>query len=301
MTDIGIMDPEAIKPGPSVLAVQPVTDSAVEDMGTIAAAGTATAGSAGGAVLADGGGMVDTIDMTDTAGIVGTAGTATAGTVGAGFGGVGQSKISGEVVPAAAMPPQGTMTIQERVDDLARQAGHLRNQTSMTDGDAADLHHDTFRLQLDLRTSELAKKAPVKVLEQLSDLGYAWRDIARMVGVSVPALRRWRSGELPTGDNRRAIAQLLAFTQIIDEDHLIIFEPASWMEVPVSVSAPVTKIDLYAAGQLDVIFELASENCTPEQALDVAEPGWREKYRSDWEVAVAEDGERYIRPVIPDR
>lgn len=208
---------------------------------------------------------------------------------------VGQLVTSSEVAPPTALPAQGTLTIQERADFLARDVGHLRNQTSMSDGDAADLHHEAFRLQLDLRTSELVKAEPVRVLDQLSDLGYAWRDIARMVGVSVPALRRWRGGELPSGDNRRAIAELLAFTQIISEDHLV-FEPASWMEVPVTGSAPVTKIDLYAAGQLDVIFDLASSHCTPEQALDTAEPNWRERYRSDWEVAVGDDGERYIRP-----
>ena len=98
---------------------------------------------------------------------------------------------------------------------------------------------------------------------------------------------------MPTGENRRAIAQLLAFVQIIADE---VFEPASWMEVPISGDAPTTSIDLYAAGQLNVVFDLATGNYSPEAALDIAEPGWRERYRSEWEVGTAEDGQPYIRP-----
>ncbi|MDQ6782705.1 MAG: hypothetical protein M3063_04540 [Actinomycetota bacterium] len=115
-----------------------------------------------------------------------------------------------------------------------------------------------------------------------------------MVGVSVPALRRWRHSDLPTGENRRAIAQLLAFVQIISEDQMI-FGPVSWMEVPVVGGAPTTRIDLYAAGHLDVVFDLATQHCPPEAAMDAAEPGWQERYRSDWETVPGADGQPYIR------
>jgi hypothetical protein len=186
------------------------------------------------------------------------------------------------------------MTIAERARDLAEQAGYLRNRTALVNDDAAVVHHDALHIQLEVRTSQLVKQNPARLLEQLSELGFAWRDIARMVGVSVPALRRWRVGELPNGDNRRAIAQLLAFAQIIRDDQLV-FEPASWMEVPIVGDAPTTPIDLYASGQIDIIYDLAAEHCSPEVALDTAEPGWRDKYRSDWEVDTAEDGQPFIR------
>ncbi|MDQ6840194.1 MAG: helix-turn-helix domain-containing protein [Actinomycetota bacterium] len=200
-----------------------------------------------------------------------------------------------QVVPAPEFPAPGTMTIEERAQDLAERAGHVGNQTSLVGGDAAGLQHDAFRIQLDTRTARLVKQHPSELLDQLSELGFAWRDVARMVGVSVPALRRWRGGELPNGENRRAIAQLLAFAHIIRDDHLV-FEPASWMEVPIIGAAPITPVDLYAAGHLDVVFDLAAEQCSPEEALDATNPGWRETYRSDWEVGMAEDGQPYIRP-----
>lgn len=206
-----------------------------------------------------------------------------------------QSPTSAAVGPATELLAQGTMTIEERAHDLAEQAGHLRNTTTVANADAAAYQHEAFRIQLDTRTSQLVKQDPAALLDQLSDLGFAWRDIARMVGVSVPALRRWRTGERPTGDNRRAIARLLAFALIIRDDHLV-FEPASWMEVPIVGGAPTTPIDLYAVGHLDVVYDLAAEQCSPEAVLDTAEPGWREKYRSDWKVGTAEDGQPYIRP-----
>jgi hypothetical protein len=131
------------------------------------------------------------------------------------------------------------------------------------------------------------------MLEELADMGFGWRDIARMVGVSVPSLRKWRSGDMPTGENRRSIAQLLAFVQIIRDDHLV-FGPATWMEVPITTDAPLTGIDLYSGGHLDAVFDLATHNCTPGQALDAAVPDWRERFRSDWEVELGDDGQPYI-------
>lgn len=195
-----------------------------------------------------------------------------------------------EQLPAGSA--QRTLTIEERARALTEGAGHLRNVTAIVTDDVADVHHRGFHLQLDTRVARLATQEPVKLLDQLADMGFAWRDIARMIRVSVPALRRWRSGERPTGDNRRAIAQLLAFVQIITDQ---VYEPASWMEMQISSAAPITALDLYADGHLHVIFDLATGNTTPEAALDSVQPDWRDRFRSDWEVAVADDGEPYIR------
>lgn len=202
---------------------------------------------------------------------------------------------AGEVIRAPVFPEPGTRTIEERAKDLAERAGHIRNTTTVIGDDATAIQHEAFRMQLDARTSQLVKQDPAALLDELSDMGFAWRDIARMLGVSVPALRGWRKGDRPSGENRRQIAQLLSFAQIIRDDHLV-FEPASWMEVPLVRDAPVTAIDLYETGDLEIIHDLAAEKITPEASLDATRPDWRERYRSDWEVATAEDGERFIRP-----
>ena len=185
--------------------------------------------------------------------------------------------------------------ISFHTDKAGRRYAHVRNTTTVIGDDATAIQHEAFRIQLDARTSQLVKQDPAVLLDELSEMGFAWRDIARMLGVSVPALRGWRKGDRPSGENRRLIAQLLSFAQIIRDDHLV-FEPASWMEVPLVRDVPVTATDLYETGDLEIIHDLAADKTSPEAALDATRPDWREQYRSDWEVATTEDGERFIRP-----
>jgi transcriptional regulator with XRE-family HTH domain len=191
-----------------------------------------------------------------------------------------------------------TRTIEDlaqEAHDLTDEAGHLRNVNAVLASDLSDVHHRAFRVQLETHTAKIAKRAPIELLGEINELGFGWRDIARMVGVSVPALRRWRQGESPTGEHRRRIAELGAFVRILGEDHLVA-DVASWMEMPITRDAPLTGIDLYTQGQLLTIFDLASEHITPDQALDTADPGWRERYQSDFEVFRAGDGQPAIRP-----
>jgi transcriptional regulator with XRE-family HTH domain len=149
--------------------------------------------------------------------------------------------------------------------------------------------------QLDARASQVVKQDPRALLGELSDMGFASRDIARMLGVSVEALRDWRKGDRPSQESRRLIARLLSVIQILRDDHAV-SDPAAWMEVPIVRGTPVTAVDLYKIGHVEIIFGLAAANISPDGALDAARPDWRERYRSDWEVATAGAGERFIRP-----
>ena len=67
------------------------------------------------------------------------------------------------------------------------------------------------------------------------------------------------------------------------------------MEARLVGAAPLTPIELYEAGHMEVVYKLVTGKITPEVALDEGDPEWREWYRSDWEVATADDGERHIR------
>lgn len=71
------------------------------------------------------------------------------------------------------------------------------------------------------------------------------------------------------------------------------------MEIPISHGIPSTGIDLYAGGHVLTIFDLASEHITADEALDEAEPGWRDRYQSEFEVFLAADGQPAIRPRSP--
>ncbi len=69
------------------------------------------------------------------------------------------------------------------------------------------MHSDSLRIQLESRTDEAAKGAPADLLSELADLGFSWTSVARIVGVSIPAVRKWRQGDAVSGHNRRRLAQ----------------------------------------------------------------------------------------------
>lgn len=157
-----------------------------------------------------------------------------------------------------------------------------------------DLHKRIHDVEWRTAAAERAKASVTLMLSELADLGFAWRDIARLVGVSVPAVQKWRKGERASGDSRMRIASLLAACDLI-VDHYVVDEIASWFEMPLSSSVPVTPIALYAANRADLVFEFASGHTDPEALLSEFDPHWRERYRSDFEVFEASDGNRSIR------
>ena len=91
--------------------------------------------------------------------------------------------------------------------------GHLRSRVRIIEDDArslgqeiADKRHSALEDTLERRTTIEARKSVRELLEELGEFGFAWRDIARLLHVSVPSLRKWRLGEQATGANRRSVA-----------------------------------------------------------------------------------------------
>ena len=189
------------------------------------------------------------------------------------------------------------------IADLVEQVGYLKNRTRILVADSNDVHSSTDELHLEtldqlLRTTanQLVRKDLPTLLTELSDNGLSWRDLARIVGVSVPALRKWRNDESCSGENRLRVARIAAFCDII-RDQYFIDDDASWLEVPLHVAAPVTGVDLLVDDRFDLAFKLAGDEGTdPESILDQYQPDWRERYTSPIEVFVAEDGLPGLRP-----
>ena len=186
-----------------------------------------------------------------------------------------------------------TRTIREAVEDV----GYLRNQTGLLVDDSLDLHRSVEQLHseaLDVQLRTLANRRVREelsaLLEELSDLGFSWRDIARTSGVSVPALRKWRLGAPATGENRKRVATMAAFCAIAHEEYLI-REVASWLETPIHLAAPITPMDMIANDRWDLVLRLAStDGQDPELVLDEFEPDWRQRYDSPVEVFTGPDG-----------
>jgi len=202
-------------------------------------------------------------------------------------------------------PEQVTRT--RTIDEVVAEAGHLRSRARLlgedvaeTDREVGELYRQALIEQLDAKARVIAKRSVGEMLSELADAGFAWRDIAALAGVSVPAVRRWRQGEAATGANRLAVARIAALVGTLRDDHLV-SDVASWMEVPLVPDAPVTAIDLAVAGRLQEVVEIAAGHSTGEDVLDRSQPGWRERYRSDFEVFEAPDGELGTRPVTRER
>jgi transcriptional regulator with XRE-family HTH domain len=189
------------------------------------------------------------------------------------------------------------------IAELVERVGYLKNRTRILVADSESVHNSTDVLHTEtletlLRStaSRLNKETLPDLLERLSALGFSWRDLGRVFGVSVPALRKWRNGEPASGQNRLRVARLAAFCEIVSDQYLN-DDPASWLEIPLHIDAPVTGIDLLVMDRFDLAFKLAGDEGTdPGWVLDQVDPEWRDRYRSPVEVFIAPDGMPGIRP-----
>ncbi len=186
-----------------------------------------------------------------------------------------------------------TRTISDLVDDY----GFLRNVTAdLVDG-TKHLHHlvdarhsDGLDAELRVGASERAKQPLEALLSELSDLGFSWRDIARVAGISVPALRKWRLGGAATGENRYKVALLLSLCETARSRYHIA-DVAGWLETPLHPNAPVTGLDIVAEGRFDLVLRLArDQGSDPEAVLDEFELDWRERYATPVEAFTGPDG-----------
>jgi len=207
-----------------------------------------------------------------------------------------QSSLTGAgTVADEVAPPPIVSETRTSYTALIDEAGFLRRRTKLLNDDVTDLHQDVQLGELTQRSRNRAKLSEGELLNELSGLGFAWRDIARMAGVSVPAVQKWRRGESASGENRFRLAQLVALCDMVSEDHMVA-DVGGWFEVPISTAAPVTPLDLLAAEREDLVLEHASEHVSAEVILSRFDDGWRDRYRSEFEVFVASDGKPSLRP-----
>ena len=194
-----------------------------------------------------------------------------------------------------------THTLAELVDDL----GWNRRRTKVLVEDGQALFEQAtlqategFDLLLRQKSARAAGREIPALLADLSDAGFSWRDIARMVGVSVPALRKWRNGEAISGQNRRRLAHLVAVLEVLRDRFMHLQDPAGWLEAPVDAMSGVTGLDLLAGGREDLVFRYAGGD-DPKELVEEFEPSWLAS-TDDVEIFVAGDGLPAIRPLVAD-
>jgi hypothetical protein len=163
------------------------------------------------------------------------------------------------------------------------------------DADVGTDHRAAQLQTLELLARDHARDDVVTLLDVLStERGLGWSDIARLVGVSVQAVRKWRRGEAVTGENRLAVARVVALFDMLSSETPV-QDPAGWLEIPVIEGYALRHLDLYRLGHADLLFDLAHLRISPEAAMAELTPEWRERYALEHEVYEAEDGQRSVR------
>ncbi len=201
-----------------------------------------------------------------------------------------EQPTAAESVAVPSLPPATAQQLIPRVSNL-------RVRADAVNSTAAFLHHEVYSLHLGERTAALEHKSVQSLIESLADKGLAWSDMASMLGVSVPAIRKWRQGEGATPANRNAVAQLAALLDVLDTQ-LMIEDPAAWLEIPLA-GTRTTLADIYVAGRLDLILDYAIGWLRPaDKLLDAFAPGWRAtEAKKEFETFVAGDGQLGIRRI----
>jgi hypothetical protein len=201
---------------------------------------------------------------------------------------------NGTVGSDLRLPPLLRPESQTAAAVATDELGYLRHRARALQEEVDKTHHRSHFAEWIGRTAQRGRSSPAELLEELGELGFAWRDIARLVGVTVQAIQKWRRGARTTGEHRSRIASLLAACDLVTA-HYEIQEVASWFEMPILEGIPVTPIELWEAHRPDLVFDYASGHSDAEQTLTSWDPEWRERYRSDFEVFRAEDGQLSIR------
>ena len=176
---------------------------------------------------------------------------------------------SREIAPAPTLPtPTGGSP--STWSELTEQAGDLNNRAQILHSDTDDLHIDVIIREWQSRSTDFVRQdMPTRCFRSLADLGFSWRHIARLIGVSVPAVQKWRRGQAATGQSRFSAAAILAASALIEE-HYLVRDVASWFEAPIVLGYPITAIDLYASKKPQLVFRLATGESTRSRSYPLS-------------------------------
>lgn len=182
---------------------------------------------------------------------------------------------------------------------LVADTAELRDESTATTSPATELHHTAEELQLAGQTRRLETVSPVEILDLLADdLLFPWSLLARVVGVSPTAVRKWRRGEATTATNHHALAEFLAFCRTLQSRDPRIDDVPRWLEMPVDRRIDMSRLDLYVGGVRAGLLDLASGRHSGEDLLDDSVPKWRDHaaLARHFEVLVHDDGSTSIVP-----
>lgn len=182
---------------------------------------------------------------------------------------------------------------------LVAETAELRDDLDATTSRATRLHHSAEELHLAEATRQLEAAPAVDLLDAFADeLLFPWSLLARVIGVSPTAVRKWRRGETVTAGHHQRLAEFLAFCRTLQHRDPRIDQVPRWFEMPVDARSDVTRLDLFLAGTRTGLLDLAGARRTGEDLLDENAEGWRERAATTrrFGVLVHEDGTPSLVP-----
>jgi transcriptional regulator with XRE-family HTH domain len=206
--------------------------------------------------------------------------------------GGGVSVVGGQPNPESVIDHIIPMSVSPVNADPIAEYRTLRR--AATDGRRDALAH--VSKSLDAAAAVYAQDAPQDVIRQLTDLGVNQLVIARALGVTPTAVRKWKRGETAKSDHRGRLARLAATHALLTETGL--HDPAGWLDIPISSESTLTPLDLFIGGRADLSVLLAARLMEPHEVLDAYAPAWRQTYPidPDYEVVMLGDGSRSAVP-----
>jgi hypothetical protein len=178
--------------------------------------------------------------------------------------------------------------------ELRQATAGVRDQVHFLHDTAESIHKTVQQFDLQERTALKNRLGPTALMDELSsERGLSWNEIATAIGVSLSAVRKWRTGKDCSAENRTNLARLAALIDLLDE--AMVSEPAGWLLTSVLPGYTVRFLDLVAAGRDDLVLENAFNRMRPTEVLDAFEPSWRDSAKRKFEIAVDGDGIRGFR------
>lgn len=129
--------------------------------------------------------------------------------------------------------------------------------------------------RLERWTDKLAGTPALDLLSELHDrFGLEWQRIARLLGVSVPALNKWRVGGGLAPETDVALRRLVAFSELLTEAG--IGDVAAWFASHPVPRVPFTRADIFSVGGSGDLLASVHDDRAGELLLDRWLPRWRE-------------------------
>ena len=212
---------------------------------------------------------------------------------------IDQTSAKSRQLGAGFMPEIGTASTSAAIADLNESYSAYACWTTLSSQRILSSREEPTRHTpqmpaLGLLTNKKAQHGSEALLEELAvDRGLGWTDIARLCGVSISAVRKWRSGGALAPERLRSLSKLAAFLELLSEVGPV-GDPVGWLMMPLVEQHTVTAADLYREGLDEDILEHAQDPLSVEALLDRWNSSWRTETRSDWMVVDRPDGERVI-------